>query len=598
MKPLRRALFLVFAMLCFTGGVLADRALVGSDEVEATSGSVEEQEQPARRNVVRPNLLLPVAGMLFNQEKSRPLSRARAEELFAMALETSNFQKRAELLTQVSAGIGDDFLREALDWSQEIPLGQDRSFFMADLLRRLARQDLAAALEYAGGLQQAGPRESALIDVVSEWMRHDVDAALAWVREQPNDQVRSRSLQSAIWQISATDPARAAELAGELDPLQGDLQMGTIYRQWAALEPEVAAEESGRLPPGQGRMLAQNSVAAAWAERDIDAALAWIKSLEPGHQNDTMLSAAIISYGTRQKDPRRALELAMQEGSPRVARSVLSGVSYQLAGEDLEETLEWVQTLSDEGLRDQAVQTLGWNLSNQDPQRAVELADRLSSGTARSSYVVSTVSQWSRRDPQKAAAYVEGMPEGELRTSAIDGLVANWAYNDPQKAAEFAERNCRGEQMGRVAGVLVSNWAYKDPEAAADWLGRNVSDVQPYAAGSLISSWLASGREGSREKVESWVDSLPTGDVRDNAVLTLGGTMTREDPQAAWEWMEQIENEELRESALSGIVNNWMLQDEQAAREWIDQADLSDDFKRQLLREPEAQDACRCKCPC
>lgn len=151
--------------------------------------------------------------------------------------------------------------------------------------------------------------------------------------------------------------------------------------------------------------------------------------------------------------------------------------------------------------------------------------------------------------------------------------------------------------MERVAGMLVSSWAYKDPEAAADWLGRNSAKVQPYAAGSLVSSWLASGKEGSREKVESWVNSLPTGAVRDNAVLTLGNTMTYQDPQGAWSWMEQIENDDLRESALSGVFNNWRYRDAEAAREWIDRSNLSEDFKKQLLEGPSAFGSCRCECP-
>jgi hypothetical protein len=598
MKRIKWVLFLIFAILCFTGGILVDRALVGPGEAAANPAESLKEDRPVCKNVLRPNFVLPSDGLFFNSAYDKPITRSKAEELFQQALETTNFNKRAELLRQVAMGIPKDDLQEALEWVEQIPLGEDRNFFQADLLARWAKEDIASALAYADDLKGIGQRNMALANVVGVWVRHDVDAALAWVLEQPDGQVRTQTLQTAIWQVTATDPARAADLAGELNPIQGDYQMGAIYRQWAVQDPEVAAQKAGQLPQGQGRFMALNSVAAAWGENDVDAALSWIKSLDKGPETEGLISAAIVSHATMQKDPKRALELAMQEGSDQTARSVLLGISYQLTPEDFDETMDWAQALPSGQFRDEAIQTLGWQLSINDPQKAIELADTFSNDTARNSFVLQAVSQWGRTDPQKAAAYVEGMSEGDMRTSALDGLIANWAYQDPAKAAEFAERNCRGEEMGRVAGVLVSNWGYKDPEAAADWLGRNADEVQPYVVENLVASWLGSGQEGSRDQVTAWVDSLPTGKMRDHAMLSLGGSMTYENPQDAWSWAEQIENDELRESAMFEIVDNWMMQDEEAAREWIDRVNLDDDFKKELLEDPESLGACRCECPC
>ena len=598
MKRIKWALFFVFAILCFTGGILVDRALVGPEEASAKPLESAEEDRPVCKNVLRPNFVLPSDGLFFNQAYDKPITRAKADELFTEALETTNFNKRAELLRQVAMGIPKDDLQEALEWVDQIPLGDDRNFFQADLLSRWAKEDIASALAFADSIKEIGQRNMALASVVNVWVRHDVDAALAWVLEQPDGQVRTQSLQTAIWQVTTTDPARAAELAGKLDPIQADYQMGAIYRQWAVLEPDVAAEKAGRLPAGQGRFMALHSVAAAWGENDVDAALSWIKSLNKGPETEGLISAAIVSYATRQKDPKRALELAMQEGSDQTARSVLLGISYQLNSDDFDETMDWAQALPEGQFRDEAIQTLGWQMSINDPQKAIELADTLSTETARNSFILQAVSQWGRTDPQKAAAYVEGMSSGEMRSSAMDGLIANWAYQDPQKAAEFAERNCRGEEMNRVAGMLVSNWAYKDPQAAADWLGRNADEVQPYVVENLVSSWLGSGKEGSRDRVASWVDSLPTGNMRDRAMFSLGSNMTYENPEDAWGWAEQIENDDLRESAMFDIVDNWMIQDEEAARDWIDRVNLDDDFKKELLEDPETLSGCRCECPC
>jgi hypothetical protein len=78
MKKLKWAFFLVFTILCFTGGVLADRALVGFGEMQEKTWSSDEDSRPVCRNVLRPNFILPVAGMLFNQAPAEALSRSRA----------------------------------------------------------------------------------------------------------------------------------------------------------------------------------------------------------------------------------------------------------------------------------------------------------------------------------------------------------------------------------------------------------------------------------------------------------------------------------------------------------------------------------------
>ena len=116
MKRVKWALFLVFAILCFTGGILVDRALIDSSDTAEKTGESEEENRPICKNVLRPNFVLPASGMFLNDQPVEPISRSRAEELFAQALETTNFQKRAELLRQVAVGIPEEHCQDSYPW--------------------------------------------------------------------------------------------------------------------------------------------------------------------------------------------------------------------------------------------------------------------------------------------------------------------------------------------------------------------------------------------------------------------------------------------------------------------------------------------------
>ena len=72
-----------------------------------------------------------------------------------------------------------------------------RTYVIQCLLRRWARTDPAAAMDYAATLP-AGPRRPAVEAALSEWIQRARSDALAWVERLPTGPFKARCMQAAI----------------------------------------------------------------------------------------------------------------------------------------------------------------------------------------------------------------------------------------------------------------------------------------------------------------------------------------------------------------------------------------------------------------
>jgi len=139
-------------------------------------------------------------------------------------------------------------------WATEDPDGAFAS------LNRLQPEQGADASSLLAGLAAADPARAAgwlgnpgnpLVNfpalghilagtVGKEWVRQDLDAALAWAASLPATQ-RAGAYIGALGTLSGTDPATAATIAGQLDPGEARLNtLGEISRTWAKKSPGPA----------------------------------------------------------------------------------------------------------------------------------------------------------------------------------------------------------------------------------------------------------------------------------------------------------------------------------------------------------------------
>ena len=179
-------------------------------------------------------------------------------------------------------------------------------------------------------------RRLALLQVVRVWALQAPGTALAWARELPDPQERLRLLD-------------AITLALE----QRDLPEG-VTEETAIHDLEDAVHRVAWDPSQQP--LVEN-LAAKWAGRDLDAALAWVRSLpEDGVREALVHRVAIVQSKT---NPGEAARLVVEQipAGPKQTEAVIS-VVHQWALQDLAGALDWVNSFPGGILKERAAHEL------------------------------------------------------------------------------------------------------------------------------------------------------------------------------------------------------------------------------------------------
>ena len=310
---------------------------------------------------------------------------------------------RNEALSRAVSDLSSDEPQVAAEFILALPPAQQRNSIY-QVVSGLARQDRAAALEWAGRLTSAEARTTAIQQIVqmwssddpkgaaeycvsnapgtpdmlrsavTNWARTDAREALAWAGALPTGPQREAALASGIDALGESDPQQAAKLATTL--LKGEAQaeaFGGIAGSWAGKDPGAAAAWAGKLTDPSARSMAVASVASAWARQDPAAAAAW---------------------ATR---------------SPEAAHT-LSTITQQWALQDSTAAAKWLDTLPSGNARDSAVSNFSHAVVDADPEGALAWAATIAQPENRDSALTNVFFQWKRTDPKAANAWLRATP--------------------------------------------------------------------------------------------------------------------------------------------------------------------------------------------
>ena len=240
-------------------------------------------------------------------------------------------------------------------------------------------------------------------------------------------------------QTSPEDRSRI--LSGEANLPQGsrDVICAALADAWSREEPAAAAKwalaHSDSMTGNATANLATERVFLRWINSDMDAALAWWKTLPPSPLRDRIGEQA-STYVAEDGRFDEALEL-FPSGSPSN-----KGATHHLA-----------QILADK-----------------EPALAADWMAKLPEASVTSGMLDGLFYEWLRVTPANATTWIESLPPGSLRDSATKSLVANLATNHPQLAADWASTVQDPDLRRKAAENVFSVWMWQDPAAAREWL--------------------------------------------------------------------------------------------------------------------------------
>jgi hypothetical protein len=85
-----------------------------------------------------------------------------------------------------------------------------------------------------------------------------------------------------------------------------------------------------------------------------------------------------------------------------------------------------------------------------------------------------------------------------------------------------------------------------------------------------------------------WLETLPPGPSRDQAIGSFSGTIVATYPEMAVQWAETIGDVRVRDGRLESLARQWLRSDADAARAWIAQSPLPENRRAALLGAPTA----------
>jgi hypothetical protein len=252
-------------------------------------------------------------------------------------------------------------------------------------------------------------------------------AASAWIRDEADPTTRARLGPLLVESMAREDPAAALDWAmANLSAAPLAQATATLVRGLFSTDPETARQMVADLPPGDLRHRAAGEIATAWAAKEPAAAVDWwLSQIDPaeaaknsgigaaGKLGETWLRADPESLRARLADPEQAaLPLSLAYGAIR-----------QWTESNPTATLEWAAALPADR-RESLVQTTYREWAAKDsPAAAADFANRPDS--AAPTTAASIVSTWFHRDPDAAIRWTADLPPGPAREAALQSLKRN-----------------------------------------------------------------------------------------------------------------------------------------------------------------------------
>ncbi|YCM44654.1 hypothetical protein V2O64_01285 [Verrucomicrobiaceae bacterium 227] len=267
--------------------------------------------------------------------------------------------------------------------------------------------------------------------------------------------------------------ALAGQDAFEQALLTDRKDLESLMTGWAAANPEGAMAMLENLPEDlqKDRGKFESSIVSGLADRDLDAAAAYVGKLaSEGHQNAGRLMDIVASETLRKDGAEAAAAWSQSLPDGPLKGAAMDRIAGTYARQDPVAAAQWVEQFASEEYAVKAVEEIGQRWARADPLTAVSWLDKLPAGEGQKAGLNSAFGDWEDRDPVAAGKYLLSMDPSPKRDSAISGFANGYAYQDPQTAIAWAQDisdvNLRTSSLTRAGQAYFRT----DPESAKAWL--------------------------------------------------------------------------------------------------------------------------------
>jgi hypothetical protein len=398
-------------------------------------------------------------------------------------------------------------------------------------------------------------------------------------------------------------------------------------------------------------------IVGAWANNDFDGAMGFATSQGKYADKAASLSGLVQAINGDETKAARLQELAQNLPAP-LAREIYENGIQSFMYTQPEKIGDWVAQIKQPSIKEsvmkqalenfryygadqevfsklfdqlqptsqtpQQAQGIASGWADSDPDKALEWASKITNQENRKEGVAAAVGAWAGKDPQATAKYVTAMPAGEARDEALSRLAQSWVGMDA-KAAQAWAAGLPGDEQSKVLRALVGKAQDEDPDTAPDAYLKFTSSLSADAASKKenqqvahnVASTMAKDDPqkaitwmqnlpagGAREQAvggiaeawigfdpaaaSDWINKLPTGEGRDMAASRLASTIARDTPSDAFIWATSINDPAERRKSAESVIEIWKNNGgKSAAQAALENANFTDQERTELLKKLE-----------
>jgi hypothetical protein len=317
------------------------------------------------------------------------------------------------------------------------------------------------------------------------------------------------------------------------------------------------------------------------AEESLEEAIALINSspLDRAAQQD--MQERLVHHLSHE-DLQKARDLYHEWELGRQDTYIGGQIAKRLAQADPDEAWEWIGTLPLQAYEDAVYAFAGAN-DEMDLETILAKLETIPEKELRESSIERALTSVLRENPRETMAMIREKFDPEV----VDEVA--WVYysdlghvEGPRLGRELMqEAHQSGEFPDGAAQHLISSWSGVDPEGSINWALQAPEEHRKNLVRNALRNWA----EADLQSAGEWVNTLPDGELRDDAISHFSDMVQRVDFLAALEWASSISDEKLRHNTLRNCARQWQRTYPEQATAWIETSDLPEKIKKRLLPE-------------
>lgn len=295
MKPKFNFLIFTVGFLCVIGFLLSrsSRSLTGPGAETTSEVNERENKQALQKNP---------------GPEPKSFSRSQLEITFAMIEAEQDPMRREELIQAAVKAVEDIDLTAVIAALQNESQTRLAGELQLRLIRRWAANDPATAADWITREISGEARQEAINNVAIEWANQNFWEAIDWAKRLPIADEQQKALLNAAYEEARTAPQDA--LVAAVDFLEGSAQSELATHaaaQWAAVAPWEAVTWAKQITDDSLREQVLAAVAMAWSDRDpAQAANLAVQALSPGRLQDNAIIAVVQRWAQKQPEAAAA----------------------------------------------------------------------------------------------------------------------------------------------------------------------------------------------------------------------------------------------------------------------------------------------------